>query len=215
MTTFENEQIALWRGEFGNDYAARNAPSAERIRNQTRFWARLLDILAVRNETPGSILEIGANVGINLRALRNLIDANFYAVEPNDKARDILIADGIVPADQAFAATGEAIPMPDGAVDLVFTAGVLIHVNPDTLAEVCSEIYRVSRQTIICAEYFSAYPESIPYRGQDDKLFKRDFGSFWRERHPSLKVVDYGFAWKPVTGLDNITWWIFSKTGPE
>jgi pseudaminic acid biosynthesis-associated methylase len=207
----ENDQVKLWRSEFGKEYIARNAPTAERVRNQTRFWAKLLDDLAVRNEMPESILEVGANIGINLRALDNLCNAELFAVEPNDQARETLVSDGVVKAENAYAATGEAIPLADNSVDLAFTAGVLIHVNPDTLAQVCAEIHRVSRRTIICAEYFSVHPETITYRGHSEKLFKRDFGAFWMEQFPSLKLVDYGFAWKPVTGLDNITWWVFSK----
>ncbi len=208
---FENEQVKLWRGEFGDEYLVRNAPTPKRVANQTRFWAKLFDTLAVQGLKPNSILEIGANVGINLRALKNLSDAELFAVEPNDQAREILIRDSVVPEGNALATTGEVIGLEDNAVDMAFTAGVLIHVNPDTLAQVCAEIHRVSRKTIVCAEYFSANPETITYRGHSDKLFKRDFGAFWLEQFPSLKLLDYGFAWKPVTGLDNITWWIFSK----
>ena len=208
---FENEQVKLWRGEFGDEYMVRNAPTHERVANQTRFWAQLFNTLAVQNLEPGSILEVGANVGINLRALRNLSDAELFAVEPNDQAREVLIRDGVVTPENALATTGEAIELEDNSVDMAFTAGVLIHVNPETLAQVCAEIHRVSRKTIVCAEYFSANPETISYRGHTEKLFKRDFGAFWMEQFPSLKLLDYGFAWKPVTGLDNITWWIFSK----
>lgn len=207
----ENEQVKLWRGDFGEEYMNRNAPTAERIANQTRFWAQIFEKLVVQGTQPESILEVGANVGINLRALRNLSSAELYAVEPNDHAREVLVRDEVVSAENALAATGEAIPLADNSVDLAFTAGVLIHVNPDNLAQVCAEIHRVSRKTIVCAEYFNAYPETITYRGHSEKLFKRDFGGFWMEQFPSLKLVDYGFAWKPVTGLDNITWWIFSK----
>lgn len=44
-----------------------------------------------------SILEVGANVGSNLHALRGLIGAELFAVEPNERARDILIRDGAAP----------------------------------------------------------------------------------------------------------------------
>ena len=133
-----NSQIDLWRGEFGNEYAMRNAATAERVRNQTRFWAKLVDILARRSELPSSILEVGANVGINLRALGNLVDAQFYAVEPNENACATLVRDRVAPAAQVLNTSGEAIALPDASVDMVFTAGVLIHVNPNNLSKVCS-----------------------------------------------------------------------------
>jgi hypothetical protein len=28
-----------------------------------------------------------------------------------------------------------------------------------------------------------------------------------------VKYVTHGFLWKPVDGLDNLTWWLFEKTG--
>ena len=43
------------------------------------------------------------------------------------------------------------------------------------------------------------------------RLFKRDFGGFWLDNFPDLQVVKYGFSWKRLTGLDNLTWWVFEK----
>ena len=74
-------------------------------------------------------------------------------------------------------------------------------------------MHRVSSRYIACSEYFSDKPETIPYRGQTDALFKRDFGGMWLDLFPDLKVLDYGFSWKRTTGLDNLTWWMFEKEG--
>ncbi|TQV83644.1 class I SAM-dependent methyltransferase [Denitrobaculum tricleocarpae] len=57
-----------------------------------------------------SILEVGANVGINLRALSNLCNAELTAVEPNDQVREKLVRAGVVSAERAVAATGESLP---------------------------------------------------------------------------------------------------------
>ena len=72
-------------------------------------------------------------------------------------------------------------------------------------------MYRVSNRYIVCIEYFSDKPEEIEYRGQSGMLWKRDFGSFWMEQHPDLKLLDYGFFWRRATGLDNLTWWLWEK----
>ena len=45
----------------------------------------------------------------------------------------------------------------------------------------------------------------------ENRLFKRDFGGLWLDTCPDLRVVAYGFAWKRLTGLDNLTWWLFEK----
>jgi spore coat polysaccharide biosynthesis protein SpsF len=160
---------------------------------------------------PESILEIGANLGINLRALRALTAARLFAVEPNDKARSILVKDGIVAATDVRSGVASAIDFGDDAVDLAFTSGVLIHIHPDDLLVSLREIYRCSKRWIVCVEYFSDKIEMIPYRGHNDRLFKRDFGSFWLDNFPKLRPVAYGFAWRRVTGLDNLTWWLFEK----
>ena len=64
---------------------------------------------------------------------------------------------------------------------------------------------------MVCIEYFSDQPESIHYHGYDDMLFKRDFGSFYLENYPELKVLDCAFEWKPTSGIGNATWWLFEK----
>ena len=94
---------------------------------------------------------------------------------------------------------------------MAFTSGVLIHIHPDDLLDSMGEIHRVAKRYVVCIEYFSDKPEMIPYRGHDDRLFKRDFGSYYLDNFPDLSVVDYGFSWKRLTGLDNLTWWVFEK----
>jgi hypothetical protein len=33
----------------------------------------------------------------------------------------------------------------------------------------------------------------------------------WLDLYQDLKPVAYGFFWKPVTGVDDATWWLFEK----
>lgn len=160
---------------------------------------------------PQSILEVGANIGINLRALRALTGARLFAVEPNDKARQRLIDDKVVAASDLRSGLASSIDWPNGVADLVFTSGVLIHIHPDQLEHSVREIHRCAARWIAAIEYFSDRPETIPYRGHVDRLFKRDFGGFWLDTFPELRVAAYGFLWKRVTGLDNLTWWLFEK----
>lgn len=202
-------QAEFWKSEFGDAYTDRNVASVEQIQARLALWS---DILAhTISAPPASILEVGANLGINLRALRLLSSARRYAVEPNEKARTILVQDGLVAPADVRDGLASNIGLPDEVADLAFTSGVLIHIHPDHLLASLKEIYRCSRRWIACVEYFSDKPEMIPYRGHDDRLFKRDFGAFWLDSFPDLRTVAYGFAWKRVTGLDNLTWWLFEK----
>ena len=209
MTVRETEQSRFWRGDFGDAYTERNTGVADQLRARTAMWAPILD--AMVGTPPRSILEVGANIGNNLRALRQLTDAHFYAIEPNARARKILVEDGVVPGSNVRDGIATAIDLPDGAVDMAFTSGVLIHIHPDDLEASCREIHRVAANHIVCIEYFADKPEEITYRGHEQRLFKRDFGGLWLDLFPGLQTVAYGFAWKRLTGLDNLTWWVFRK----
>lgn len=206
----DNPQLAFWRGEFGDSYVERNGADEEHVQKLQAVWS---NVLAHTAPAPvQSILEVGPNIGLNLRALRRLTDARFHAVEPNDRAREILLRDRVLDAADLHAGAGAAINLPDGIADLAFTSGVLIHVHPDHLLETCREIHRCTKTWLLSIEYFADQPESIRYRGHDDVLFKRDFGGFWLDHFPALRVVAYGFLWKRETGLDSTNWWLFRKS---
>jgi len=209
QNTPKNFQENLWRGEFGDAYVDRNAVDPAMLAARTASWSEILKTIA--GAPPTSILEVGANIGLNLRALRRLTPAAFYALEPNEKARERLVEDKVADQDKVINALASKIPLADGAVDLAFTAGVLIHIHPDNLLASISEIHRVAKKYVVCIEYFADKPTDIPYRGHSEALFKRDFGSFYLDNFPKLKVVDYGFFWNRITTLDNLTWWVFEK----
>ncbi len=202
-------QLEEWRGPFGENYTERNPVTEGSLRQRTRALACILDRLP--GAELGSILEVGANIGLNLRALARLTGAELYAVEPNARAREMLVKGGVVPAERALEGAAGDLPFPDGAMDLVFTAGVLIHIPDAALEQAYREIHRVARRYILSMEYFSPTPVSIPYHGHHDMLFKRDFGSMWLDLFPNLQYLGDGFFWKRTTGLDNVNWWLFCK----
>ena len=205
----DNPQIAFWRGAFGSEYIERNSATEARVRALIPLWSRIL--AHTISSPPRSILEVGPNIGLNLRALRFLSEAKIYAVEPNDRAREILVRDGVIEPAHLRSGAALSIDFPNGVADFAFTSGVLIHIHPDDLLASCREIYRCSERWIACIEYFSDTPEHVHYRGHNEMLFKRDFGGFWLDNFPDLRAVSYGFIWKRATGLDNCNWWLFQK----
>ena len=206
----DTEQVKLWRSKFGDAWVDRMNDDENFQRARMHLWKLILSVLGDKH--PSSILEVGSNAGGNLIALNSLTDAELFAVEPNSKARKSLISKNVIDKKNVLDGTASNIPLDDGLIDLVFTHGVLIHIAPENLLEAYKEIYRVSKRYIVSSEYFSVNPRTIPYHGHDNALFTRDFGRYWMENFPDLKIIDYGFCWKHVTGLDNITWWIFEKT---
>jgi pseudaminic acid biosynthesis-associated methylase len=202
----DSDPISHWRGQFGDSYANRNAIDSATIQEAENVFSRILGGI----EQPHRVLEVGANVGINLTALRTILPAaRLSAVEPNRAACDQLRAIGI---DDVFESDSYRIPAPDASFDLVFTSGVLIHIPPSRLAEAMSEIVRVSRRYVLACEYFSHTPEEANYRGSSGMLWKRDFGAEYQRLFPSLRVVGYGFLWiREFPHFDNQNWWLFEK----
>lgn len=209
MTAPPADPQSAWSGDFGAEYTARNVASDEALHQRALMWARIGQ--AFHDQPPRSILEVGCNLGVNLRVLPRLFAAELSAIEPNPAAREILLREGILAPERLYAGFGDKIPVADGAVELAFTSGVLIHVEPDRLAATMDEIHRVSSRYVMCAEYFSPRPETLSYRGHEGLLFKNDFGGLYLDRFPDLRLVDYGFFWKRATGLDDVTWWLFRK----
>jgi spore coat polysaccharide biosynthesis protein SpsF len=91
--------------------------------------------------------------------------------------------------------------------------GVLIHINPEMLNTVYEKLYQASKRFILVCEYYNPSPVAIPYRGQTDRLFKRDFAGEMLEKYPDLCLVDYGFSYRrdPAFPQDDITWFLMEK----
>ena len=106
-------------------------------------------------------------------------------------------------------------PQVDAPHDLSFTSGVLIHINPEALPSVYDNLYAASGRYIALSEYYNPAPVAIPYRGHEDRLFKRDFAGDLRDRFPDVKLVDYGFCYHrdPNFPADDMTWFLLEKRG--
>ena len=115
-----------------------------------------------------------------------------------------------MPDINALVAPARELPFRDEWFDLAFTTGVLIHQPESTLPQVMSELVRVSRKYILCAEYFAPEAVDVPYHGQPGSLFKRDYGGLYLKLFPELHLVDQGVLSRDE-GWDDVTWWLFEK----
>lgn len=203
--SYTTEQESFWAGQFGTEYTTRNQGAVLQAAN-LNFFTQVIS----RTRSVRSALELGANRGLNLQALRTLLpDCELAGIEINHEASAIMEADGF----RTY--RGSILEFePDALRDLVFTKGVLIHINPDALPKVYDLMHAASSRYVLVAEYYNPAPTEIPYRGHTGKLFKRDFAGELMERHPDLKLVDYGFLYRrdPVFPQDDITWFLMEKT---
>ena len=199
------EQERFWAGGFGDDYVARNRSEAL-VAAKTFLWANVLR----HARAPVSAVELGANIGLNLIALRRLFPAMALSgVEINAEAHAELATLPGVNAVHGSLLDWQA----DAPRDLSFTAGVLIHLDPTVLPRAYDALHAASRRYIAVVEYYNPTPVDIPYRGHTGKLFKPDFAGELLDRHRDLAVVDYGFCWRrdPNWSLDDLTWFLLEK----
>lgn len=204
------DPLETWKADFGDEYIDRNDYAEWKVADSVEAFRRMTANVTIR-----SALEVGSNIGLNLLALRRLLGERtaLYAVEPNRKAFDRVRTHPELKIDGAWNCDAFGIPAADACIDLVFTCGVLIHIPPDRLPDAVSEIVRVAKRYVLCAEYFSHVPSEVRYRGQDGLLFKRDFGSYYLDLFPTLKCVQYGFLWqRELSRFDNLNWWLFERT---
>ena len=73
----------------------------------------------------------------------------------------------------------------DQKFDLVFTAGVLIHINPDSLPSIMKKIYSLSDKFIFGYENFSENLTKLDYREHSNILWKQNFSKSYCNLFPS------------------------------
>ncbi len=206
MKKYETQQEEFWAGDFGNDYIGRNE-GQDLLASNLRFFTSALKQTA----NISSCLELGANVGMNLKALKLLYPKiDLRAVEINLAATKILSE--LIGADKVF--EGSVFDYPtDEKSDLVLIKTVLIHINPEMLNAVYEKMYQASSRYVLICEYYNTAPVTISYRGHNDRLFKRDFAGEMLDKYSDLTLVDYGFAYHrtPPFLLDDITWFLLEK----
>ena len=205
-----SETADFWRGDFGNSYSQRNA-SADLLKSKEWMFRKALSPLFTAS--PQRIIEFGANIGLNIDALRR-IDAfsmcEYSAVEVNAAACEKLREKKVSTFEMSM--LSEEREWGKG-YDLSISCGLLIHVSPEDLPAAYDALYHASKRWILVAEYFSQTPREIVYRGETGKLWARDFFGEMLVAYPDLRARDYGFVSRhdPNAPLDDITWFLFEK----
>jgi pseudaminic acid biosynthesis-associated methylase len=202
------EQMLVWKGEFGKAYTDRNALSVEEMDTlyevnygvtRTELNQRFLGNI----EKDARILEIGANIGLQLQGLQKIGLSNLFGLElqayalqeSKRRVRKISMIQG-----SAF-----QLPFKDAHFDLVFTSGVLIHIHPSDLGRALQEIRRCSRRWILGFEYFSEECQEVPYRGKAHLLWKNDFAKEYLRVCPGLTLMrEEHFKYRQNENVDSM-----------
>ncbi len=205
MSQYSTAQEEFWAGDFGNEYVERSS-SDEFVVDNVAIWSRMLRCAG----NVSSMIELGCNVGLNLRALASLKPSlKLSAVEINEVAA--ARARALQVADITLGTVVNKIELPPA--DLTFTSGVLIHINPDCLPAVYENLVNLSNRYVLISEYYNPTPVTVEYRGHTDRIFKRDFAGELIDNY-GLELVDYGFVYRRDhwAARDDSNWFLLQKT---
>jgi pseudaminic acid biosynthesis-associated methylase len=203
--SFHSAQEQYWAQEAAQAYIARNSSFDHSLGSQA--WDTML---AQADQPIGSFLECGCNIGRNVSQLAlarpaarpSVIEISQPAFHFVTRQHDL---------QHAFNGPILDASLPPASFDLVFTMGVLIHIQPDQLLQTMARMHAWSSRYILMGEYFNRTPVMLEYHGQQDRLFKRDFGRLFADNF-DVEVKDCGFLWDRLyaaAGFDDITWWLF------
>jgi pseudaminic acid biosynthesis-associated methylase len=207
----KTEQEKFWAGEFGTEYSDRNV-GANILASNTALFAAVFKRLPKLN----SVIEFGANIGLNLKALEFLYPGQTqFAVEINEVAAKKINDE--LPNAKVFnlaISDFETEMLSNGPCDLALIKGVLIHINPDQLKMVYRKLFDSSKRYILICEYYNPKPDTVSYRGHTDRLFRRDFAGEMLDTYADLKLINYGFAYHRDSSFpqDDLTWFLLEKS---
>jgi pseudaminic acid biosynthesis-associated methylase len=192
----------LWRGDFGNQYVERNASAgAER----DAFWREQFERFPAER-----VLEVGCNVGANLRHIARLVDPkHVWGVDINETSLALL--DQQLPEVNSGWAQARDLPFRDGWFDLVFTVAVLIHQPEDTIDHVVRELTRCSSRYVCAIEYTADEVVEIDYRGARSAFFKRPYRDVILAAAPDLELVHESELTRADGFDDGLGYFVFQK----
>jgi len=196
------DQMQQWSLEFGKEYTDRNPHTIEAMdklyKQQFGLTRTELNLTFLDSfDRSIRILEVGSNVGAQLQGLRKIRFKNLYGIEIQPYAVEVSKQN----TENINLIQGSAfdIPFKDSYFDLVFTSGLLIHINPDDSSIAMAEIYRCASEYVWGFEYYADKYSEIPYRGRRNLLWKGDFAKLYCDQFSDLELVQE----KRIKYLDN------------
>jgi pseudaminic acid biosynthesis-associated methylase len=196
----------MWAGGFGERYTDRASSTVEEANENSleKYGISLLDRYEQffrHISRDATVLEVGANMGTKLAALKEMGFEKLYGIDVQRKA--IEKAHEKRPELNIIKGDAINIPFKDGFFDLVFTSGVLITIPPKNIDLVMNEIVRCSSEWVYGCEYYSEEYAEINYRGNENMLWKTDFPSLFHENY-SLELVDMEYREDSTYSKDTV-----------
>lgn len=201
----QSEQEEFWKGDFGTAYTARCRVDWEK---RIPFWRQILGLTQAN-----SVLELGANVGWNLRAIKTIdreifvqgVEINSAAINEGNNEMRAMFGGGF---GDFYIFPAKATDLGKAKYDLVFSAGLLIHVPPSQLHETMASAINASNRWVLAVEYAADEETEVEYRGHTERLWKRPFGKLYAEMGLTLRhTMEAGGG----LGFDDCVAWLLER----
>jgi pseudaminic acid biosynthesis-associated methylase len=184
-------QMEFWQSNFGSEYTTRNTYSTQELDQvyvEQYGWSRTnMNKEFLSGLEASRTLEVGCNIGNQLRVLQDIGFVQLYGLELQwdaiERAKNMGQYINIIQGS-AF-----DLPFKDSYFDLVYTSNVLIHISPADIHVFMDEVYRTSSKYIWGFEYYSEQHEEIEYRGNQGKMWRGNFAQMYLDRFPDLELV--------------------------
>lgn len=148
----------------------------------------------VRQHAPLRVLEFGCGVGRHLKHLRQLPEVGVFGYDQSPT----MVAQCLRWADPAWLAehvrvgppTGR-LPYGDGEFDLVYSSEVLVHVRPEDLDGILTELLRICRGQLL---HFEPAPQTAICSGAHDGCWNHDLVAAYARLGRECEMLTPGYV---------------------
>jgi len=184
------QQQNFWKGEFGEKYRDRcntieyqNSSYKERTGfTEEEVFIKMFEGIDKKTR----ILEVGCNIGLKLSILEKMGFTNLFGLEINKNTFEI--AKNLHPKIKFFNSSIEEFET-DEKFDFVYTATVLVHINPSIMDLIMSKMINLTTTYIGGLECFSENITEVKYRNNSNRLWKQNFPKSFMKNSSELKSV--------------------------
>ena len=144
------DQINIWRSDFGKKYTERNYYDLIENSYIKKFGINKKKInsdFIHFFKKNFSFLEIGCNIGNQLRLLQSVGFDNLTGIDVQEDAIRIAIENNN--NIKFIQGNAEQLPFQDNSIDVIITNNLLIHLDKENLLKTVSEICRVTKNILV------------------------------------------------------------------
>jgi SAM-dependent methyltransferase len=194
ITTFREKFWGDKKGEsYYQDYG--------HVTNNRRWLAQI-----IASYHPKSVVELGCNVGSNLRAIHE-IDPSIKLAGLDIDATAIEKAKATLPGEFVAGSIYDAASLFNRQFDLVFTCGTLIHIPPESLAKAVEQVKALGKTVVLLEDHGA--PQVRKLESGVPARWVHDYKKFFPEAKVLRPVDRWSDGWNHLIVMSTPSLWLF------